>query len=95
MSSDHALDPACQSSSRTTTGCDHRMYTTHFGTETDPLIVPSLEPERIIGVTDPDDENLVGAACAGCKGTSLSRNLAVPFRSVLQVRHSHAGLCSC
>ena len=35
------------------------MYEDRFGTETDPVVVPSLEPERIIGVTDPDDENLV------------------------------------
>ncbi|GAX77221.1 hypothetical protein CEUSTIGMA_g4667.t1 [Chlamydomonas eustigma] len=35
------------------------MYEDRFGTEEDPVIVPSLEPERIIGVTDPDDENLV------------------------------------
>jgi len=35
------------------------MYEDRFGTEDDPVIVPSLEPERIIGVTDPDDENLV------------------------------------
>jgi hypothetical protein len=37
----------------------HRMYEDRFGTEDDPVIVPSLEPERIIGVTDPDDDNLV------------------------------------
>ena len=36
-----------------------RMYEDRFGTEDDPVVVPSLEPERIIGVTDPDDENLV------------------------------------
>ncbi len=35
------------------------MYEDRFGTESDPVVVPSLEPERIIGVTDPDDENLV------------------------------------
>jgi cytochrome c oxidase subunit 5b len=35
------------------------MYEDRFGTEDNPVIVPSLEPERIIGVTDPDDENLV------------------------------------
>eukprot|EP00955_Chlamydomonas_euryale_P072074 361278-Chlamydomonas_euryale.AAC.11 len=35
------------------------MYEDRFGTEDDPVIVPSLEPERIIGVTDPDDDNLV------------------------------------
>ncbi len=35
------------------------MYEDRFGTETEPVVVPSLEPERIIGVTDPDDENLV------------------------------------
>ena len=37
----------------------HRMYEDRFGTEDDPVVVPSLEAERIIGVTDPDDENLV------------------------------------
>lgn len=36
-----------------------RMYEDKFGTENDPIVVPSLEPERIIGVTDPEDDNLV------------------------------------
>lgn len=35
------------------------MYEDKFGTEDDPIIVPSLEAERIIGVTDPEDDNLV------------------------------------
>lgn len=35
------------------------MYEDKFGTAEDPIVVPSLEPERIIGCTDPDDENLV------------------------------------
>ncbi|GLI61211.1 hypothetical protein VaNZ11_003503 [Volvox africanus] len=35
------------------------MYEDKFGTEDDPIVVPSLEPERIIGVTDPEDETLV------------------------------------
>ncbi|GFR49876.1 hypothetical protein Agub_g11980 [Astrephomene gubernaculifera] len=35
------------------------MYEDKFGTEEDPIVVPSLEPERIIGVTDPEDETLV------------------------------------
>ena len=35
------------------------MYEDKFGTEDDPIFVPSLEPERIIGVTDPEDETLV------------------------------------
>ncbi|KAG2443891.1 hypothetical protein HXX76_002231 [Chlamydomonas incerta] len=35
------------------------MYEDKFGTEEDPIIVPSLEAERIIGVTDPEDETLV------------------------------------
>lgn len=35
------------------------MYEDKFGTETDPILVPSLESERIIGVTDPEDDNLV------------------------------------
>mmetsp|Transcript_27240 Transcript_27240/g.73601 ORF Transcript_27240/g.73601 Transcript_27240/m.73601 type:complete len:186 (+) Transcript_27240:97-654(+) len=35
------------------------MYEDKFGTENDPIWVPSLENERIIGVTDPDDDNLV------------------------------------
>lgn len=35
------------------------MYEDKFGTETDPILVPSLEAERIIGVTDPEDDNLV------------------------------------
>lgn len=30
-----------------------------FGTEDNPIVVPSLLPERIIGVTDPDDDTLV------------------------------------
>lgn len=36
-----------------------RMYEDKFGTEEDPIMVPSLENERIIGVTDPEDETLV------------------------------------
>lgn len=36
-----------------------RLYEDRFGTEADPVIVPSVEEERIIGVTDPDDDNLV------------------------------------
>eukprot|EP00195_Chlamydomonas_chlamydogama_P007258 CAMPEP_0202900392 /NCGR_PEP_ID=MMETSP1392-20130828/11443_1 /ASSEMBLY_ACC=CAM_ASM_000868 /TAXON_ID=225041 /ORGANISM="Chlamydomonas chlamydogama, Strain SAG 11-48b" /LENGTH=176 /DNA_ID=CAMNT_0049586773 /DNA_START=127 /DNA_END=657 /DNA_ORIENTATION=+ len=35
------------------------MYEDRFGTENDPIVVPSLEGERIIGVTDPEDDNLV------------------------------------
>ncbi|PNH02673.1 hypothetical protein TSOC_011344 [Tetrabaena socialis] len=35
------------------------MYEDKFGTEEDPIVVPSLEPERIIGVTDPEDDTLV------------------------------------
>jgi cytochrome c oxidase subunit 5b len=35
------------------------MYEDRFGNETDPIVVPSLEGERIIGVTDPEDDNLV------------------------------------
>lgn len=35
------------------------MYEDKFGTEEDPILVPSLESERIIGVTDPEDDNLV------------------------------------
>lgn len=35
------------------------MYEDRFGTETEPVCVPSLEAERIIGVTDPEDDNLV------------------------------------
>lgn len=35
------------------------MYEDKFGTEEDPIMVPSLENERIIGVTDPEDETLV------------------------------------
>lgn len=34
-------------------------YEPRFGTEDKPIIVPSSEPERIIGVTDPDDDTLV------------------------------------
>ena len=35
------------------------MYEDKFGTEEDPIMVPSLEVERIIGVTDPEDDTLV------------------------------------
>lgn len=34
-------------------------YEPRFGTETDPIVVPALLSERIIGVTDPDDDTLV------------------------------------
>lgn len=35
------------------------MYEDRFGTPDDPIVVPSLEPERVIGCTDPEDDNLV------------------------------------
>jgi len=35
------------------------MYEDRFGNEDSPILVPSLEAERIIGVTDPEDDNLV------------------------------------
>lgn len=35
------------------------MYEDRFGTSDDPVVVPSLEPERVMGCTDPDDDNLV------------------------------------
>lgn len=35
------------------------MYEDRFGSEEDPIVVPSLEAERIIGATDPEDDNLV------------------------------------
>lgn len=46
------------------------MYEDRFGTEDAPIVVPSLEGERIIGVTDPEDDNLVvssrrGRGCLG------------------------------
>jgi cytochrome c oxidase subunit 5b len=34
-------------------------YEPRFGTESDPIVVPALLSERIIGVTDPDDDTLV------------------------------------
>lgn len=41
------------------------MYEDRFGTEEEPIIVPSLESERIIGVTDPEDDNLVVSSMPG------------------------------
>lgn len=41
------------------------MYEDRFGTEEKPILVPSLEEERIIGVTDPEDDNLVVRICSG------------------------------
>lgn len=35
------------------------MYEPRFGTEYDPITVPSTLPDRIIGVTDPVDDTLV------------------------------------
>ena len=35
------------------------MYNDRLDSEVDPVVVPSVEAERIIGVTDPDDDNLV------------------------------------
>lgn len=35
------------------------MYEDRFGSELQPINVPSLEDERIIGVTDPEDESLI------------------------------------
>lgn len=32
------------------------MYEDKFGTPEDPILVPSTEPERIIGVVDPEDD---------------------------------------
>lgn len=34
-------------------------YEERFGTEDNPIVVPSVEAERIIGVTDPEDDSLV------------------------------------
>eukprot|EP00879_Flechtneria_rotunda_P000777 GHRR01000898.1.p1 GENE.GHRR01000898.1~~GHRR01000898.1.p1 ORF type:complete len:167 (+),score=44.53 GHRR01000898.1:224-724(+) len=34
-------------------------YEPRFGTEDNPIVVPSLEKSRIIGVTDPEDDTLV------------------------------------
>ena len=34
-----------------------------FGTEDNPVVVPSEFGERIVGVADPDDDSLVGAKC--------------------------------
>ena len=47
-----------------------------FGTEDNPVVVPSEFSERIVGVADPDDDSLVRPApwlvadqcCAGCAG---------------------------
>jgi len=36
-----------------------RAYEPRFGTEDNPIQVPALLDERIIGVTDPDDDTLV------------------------------------
>jgi len=36
-----------------------RAHEPRFGTEDNPIVVPSLLPERIIGVTDPEDDTLV------------------------------------
>eukprot|EP00798_Chlamydomonas_sp_ICE-L_P029065 gene29065-32270_t len=35
------------------------MYEDRFGTEADPVVIPSLEGQRILGMTDPDDDNIV------------------------------------
>ena len=37
----------------------NRAHEPRFGTEDNPIVVPSLLAERIIGVTDPDDDTLV------------------------------------
>jgi cytochrome c oxidase subunit 5b len=34
-------------------------YEDRFGTEENPIMVPSVEAERIVGVTDPEDDSLV------------------------------------
>jgi hypothetical protein len=36
-----------------------------FGTEDNPVVVPSEYEERIVGVVDPDDDSLVGAGFFG------------------------------
>jgi hypothetical protein len=36
-----------------------RAHEPRFGTADNPIVVPSLLPERIIGVTDPEDDTLV------------------------------------
>jgi cytochrome c oxidase subunit 5b len=36
-----------------------RAYEPRFGTEDKPIEVPALLAERIIGVTDPEDDTLV------------------------------------
>ena len=39
-----------------------------FGTEDNPVVVPSEFSERIVGVADPDDDSLVGAGCGLMSG---------------------------
>lgn len=39
--------------------CPCRAYEPRFGTEDNPIQVPALLSERIIGVTDPEDDTLV------------------------------------
>jgi hypothetical protein len=36
-----------------------RVYDNKFGTETEPIVVPSTQAERIVGVTDPHDDTMV------------------------------------
>ena len=44
--------------------CDCRLDAP-FGTEDNPVVVPSEFGERIVGVADPDDDSLVGG-CLDC-----------------------------
>ncbi|KAJ9505051.1 hypothetical protein QJQ45_012582 [Haematococcus lacustris] len=64
------------------------MYEDRFGTEENPIFVPCLESERIIGVTDPEDDNLV----VGMAGLSPRSSLAAPAPPSQQHQHSGWGL---
>jgi hypothetical protein len=54
-----------------------RMYEDRFGTEDSPIVVPSLEAERIIGVTDPEDDNLVVSKGRLCQIMWLVTRVAI------------------
>lgn len=62
-----------------------------FGTEDNPVVVPSECAERIVGVNDPDDDSLVrgpaGRRSCGSGGAVL---LCLPDRCVVRAKHAEA-----
>ncbi len=64
--------------------CTCRMYEDRFGTPEDPIVVPALGDERIIGVTDPEDDNIVVSGYMRMPSSSRSRFITAAPRRLVQ-----------